>query len=86
MNTKKKILVLGAGISGLTAAYLLKKEGFSVTVLEKKENAGGSIETIIESGFLFDIVGRYAFRNVLTSSFSLFVAEYFIKISLFRMG
>ena len=54
MNTKKKIIVLGAGISGLTAAYLLKKEGFSVTVLEKKENAGGSIETIIESGFLFD--------------------------------
>ena len=54
MNTKKKILVLGAGISGLTAAYLLKKEGFSVTVLEKKENAGGSIETIIENGFLFD--------------------------------
>lgn len=54
MNTKKKIIVLGAGISGLTAAYLLKKEGFSVTVLEKKENAGGSIETIIENGFLFD--------------------------------
>ena len=41
MNTKKKIIVLGAGISGLTAAYLLKKEGFSVNVLEKKENAGG---------------------------------------------
>lgn len=54
MNTKKKIIILGAGISGLTIAYLLKKEGFSVTVLEKKENAGGSIETIIENGFLFD--------------------------------
>lgn len=54
MNNKKKIVVLGGGISGLTAAYLLKKEGFDVTVLEKKSQPGGSIETIVENGFLFD--------------------------------
>ncbi len=54
MDDKKNIVVLGAGISGLSVAYLLKKEGFGVTVLEKKGKVGGSIETIIESGFLFD--------------------------------
>ena len=49
-----KIVLLGAGISGLTAAYLLDKEGFDVTVLEKKNEPGGSIETVFEKGYLFD--------------------------------
>ncbi len=31
----KKIVVIGAGISGLTTAYLLSKKGFDVKVIEK---------------------------------------------------
>jgi len=50
----KKIVVLGAGISGLTTAYLLSKKGFDVKILEKKNSVGGSIESVIENGFLFD--------------------------------
>jgi oxygen-dependent protoporphyrinogen oxidase len=50
----KKIIVLGAGISGLSTAYLLKKEGYDVTVLEKKNEAGGSMESVFENGYLFD--------------------------------
>lgn len=37
--------VLGAGISGLTTAYLLTKEGWDVTVYEKNETTGGAIHT-----------------------------------------
>lgn len=50
----KKFVILGAGISGLTTAYFLAKNGFDVTVLEKKREVGGSVETIKEKGFLFD--------------------------------
>ena len=50
----KKIVVIGTGISGLTAAYLLKQKGFDVTVLEKQNEVGGTIETSCENGFLFD--------------------------------
>ncbi len=50
----KKIIVIGAGISGLTSAYLLSKKGFDVKVLEKKNDVGGSIESVTENGFLFD--------------------------------
>jgi len=54
MVSNKKIVVIGAGISGLTTAYLLHKDGYDVIVLEQKDKVGGSIETISESGFLFD--------------------------------
>lgn len=50
----KKIVVIGAGISGLTTAYLLSKKGFDVTVIEKNNSVGGSIESVVENGFLFD--------------------------------
>ena len=50
----KKIVVIGAGISGLTTAYLLSKKDFDVKILEKKEKVGGSIESVIENSFLFD--------------------------------
>ena len=54
MNSNKKVVIIGAGISGLTSAYLLHKDGFDVTVLEEKDKVGGSIETVVENGFLFD--------------------------------
>lgn len=50
----KKIVVIGAGISGLTSAYLLSKKGFDVKIIEKNGAVGGSIESVIENGFLFD--------------------------------
>lgn len=54
MPSNKKIVVIGAGISGLTTAYLLFKEGYDVIVLEKNNNVGGSIETANFDGLLFD--------------------------------
>jgi len=50
----KKVAILGAGVSGLTAAYLLDKEGYDVIVLEKKNAVGGSVESISEKGYMFD--------------------------------
>ncbi len=54
MSSNKKIVVIGAGISGLTTAYLLFKERYDVIVLEQKDKVGGSIETVSEEGFIFD--------------------------------
>ena len=54
MRSEKKIVIIGAGISGLTTAYLLFKEGYDVVVLEQKDKVGGSIETVNADGFLFD--------------------------------
>jgi monoamine oxidase len=37
----KKVVILGAGISGLVTAYELRKAGFTVTVLEARHRPGG---------------------------------------------
>lgn len=50
----KRLCIVGAGIKGLTAAYLLGKRGYSVTLIEKRDRPGGWIETIEKEGFLFE--------------------------------
>ncbi len=41
-----KVLVLGAGLSGLASAYELSKLGFNVTVLEARDRVGGRVFTL----------------------------------------
>src|SRR5882724_9990104 len=42
----KKVVILGAGIAGLVAAYELRKAGFECTLLEARERPGGRNWTI----------------------------------------
>jgi monoamine oxidase len=41
-----KIVILGAGIAGLTAGYELRKAGFDITILEARDRVGGRNWTI----------------------------------------
>lgn len=45
VETPKKVLIIGAGFSGLTLAYFLLKKGVSVRVLEQAPRVGGLIST-----------------------------------------
>jgi monoamine oxidase len=53
-QVNKKIIVVGAGISGLSAAKYLKKKGFNVIVLEAQEKIGGRTQTDRSLGIAFD--------------------------------
>lgn len=51
----KKVIVIGSGFAGLSAACFLAKQGCSVTILEKNEQAGGRARQLKEQGFTFDM-------------------------------
>jgi phytoene desaturase len=55
LKTKKKIIIIGAGIGGLAAAAFLGKAGFDVTVLEKNKTVGGRARYFKAKGFTFDM-------------------------------
>ncbi len=44
-GSNRQVLVLGAGLAGLAAAYELKKAGYAVTVLEARSRPGGRVLT-----------------------------------------
>lgn len=51
---KSKITIIGAGISGLTAAIYLHKNGHDIQILEASGSVGGRIKTDSYNGFLLD--------------------------------
>lgn len=50
----KKVIVIGAGIGGITAAIHLAKQGLHVTVLEKNAYPGGRCDRLSKDGHHFD--------------------------------
>src|SRR5476649_2437035 len=48
----KSVAIIGAGITGLTAAFYLKRKGVPVTVYEAGSRAGGVIQSSRQNGFL----------------------------------
>jgi protoporphyrinogen/coproporphyrinogen III oxidase len=46
------VAIIGAGITGLTAAFYLKRSGLSVTVYEASGRAGGVIQSLRKDGYL----------------------------------
>jgi protoporphyrinogen oxidase len=59
-----RVVVIGAGPAGLTAAYLLSKQGYEVTVLEADEIVGGISRTAEYKGYRFDIGGHRFFTKI----------------------
>jgi protoporphyrinogen oxidase len=58
------VAIIGAGPAGLTAAYLLTKKGYSVSIIEKDERYVGGISRTVEvDGYRFDIGGHRFFSK-----------------------
>lgn len=50
----RQVIVVGAGLTGLTCAWQLKKRGADVAVLEASNHIGGQMQTIKADGFIME--------------------------------
>jgi protoporphyrinogen oxidase len=64
ITPERPVLVLGGGPAGLTAGYLLAKQGKAVIVLESTGQVGGIARTEVRDGYRFDLGGHRFFTKV----------------------
>ena len=54
-NFHSRVVVIGAGFSGLSCACHLAKKGYDVTLIEKNDQAGGRARQYKDQGFTWDM-------------------------------
>ena len=62
MTSRNEVVIVGAGMAGLTAAAYLARENYDVLLLDKNDRSGGLLNTFDYDGFFFD-TGPRAFVN-----------------------
>ena len=55
MNKRKKVVIIGAGVGGITTAAFLAQNDYDVEVYEKNANPGGRCGQMIQDGHRFDL-------------------------------
>jgi len=54
-SARRRVVVIGAGLGGMSAAIMLARNGFQVTLLEKNAHVGGKLNRLQTQGFSFDL-------------------------------
>ena len=63
-SSKEDVVILGAGLAGLSTGYVLAQNSRQVCLLESRATVGGLSKTIARGGFLFDLGGhRFLTKN-----------------------
>lgn len=53
-SLQTEVIIIGAGLTGLTMAFYLKKAGINFRIIEKSGKTGGVIQTVSEKGFVYE--------------------------------
>lgn len=59
MSVDADVVIVGSGISGLTAAAILAKKGKKVVILERQRNPGGALRQFTRKNIAFDVGFHY---------------------------
>jgi protoporphyrinogen oxidase len=69
-NSEKETIILGGGLTGLSAGYVLTRAGLKAQVFESDSSVGGLSKTIEQNGFRFDLGGhRFFTKDTKTNAF-----------------
>ena len=55
INLKPDVLIIGAGVAGITCAINCQENGLNYLLIEKDSRVGGRLGSIYDSGYIFDI-------------------------------
>lgn len=55
MTENKKVLIIGGGLGGISAAISLAQRGYKVSLFEKNKHIGGKLNRLDQDGFGFDL-------------------------------
>ena len=73
IKNRMKIVVIGSGFGGLAAAIRLQANGHRVTIVEKRDKAGGRAYVYEQDGFKFDMgPSWYWMPDVFENFFAIF--------------
>ena len=81
---KKLIVILGAGVTGLSAGIRYLDNGCDVTILEKADHAGGLARTVVRGDYRLDIGPHHLFSQneaILQEMIDLFEKDELISFS-----
>jgi len=73
VNPNNAIVIVGGGLTGLSAGFSLTKAGFPVKVFESNSVVGGLSRTVVHDGFRFDLGGHRFFT--LNSAIDKFIEQ-----------
>ncbi len=80
--TKKPVLIIGAGVSGLLSALMLSKEGHQVTVLESQDSIGGMCKTYSVGAYRVD-TGPHIITRLQDGPLRTLIDDYFSSMPVF---
>ena len=82
----KKVLIIGAGIGGLSTAVRLLSKGYEVEILEKQDTIGGKVNQINDNGYKFDLTASVLMNpNIYKDLFAYANKDYSKYIDLIRL-
>ena len=63
MEKKYDFLIVGTGLFGAASAYLLKKKGYSILLIDKRDHIGGNVYTKQVNGINVHQYGAHIFHT-----------------------
>ena len=83
-NANNRVVILGAGVTGLSAGIRLLDSGCEVSILEKNEHPGGLAKTVVRGNYRLDIGPHHLFsqnETILKEILDLFESDELVSFS-----